>query len=274
MATTSLSPVSPPRRLPPALTLIGASRTLLGDQDLDGGPVRWEGGGVEFQPLPCDLDFEPFEPGCGQIDLSDLPSAGTVQEPAVVLWVGTRCSSASWTEATARERAGQLLEVDQHRQLERHFWETVLADAGTTDLSPGGASPGTYALAALQEAVAACGRGFIHASIPVASFWYQQAALRREGGLLLDVFDNVVVPGVGYTGSSPEDVIDATGETAWAYATGTVDTRLGEVKTLAALDPGDNDIVARAQRGAVAYTDECCRFAINVNLCDIACGGA
>lgn len=274
MATTPRSPVQAPRRLPPALTLIGASRTLMGDQDLDGGPVRWEGGGVEFQPLPCDLDFEPFAPGCATIDLADLPTATPVAEDTVVLWVGTRCSTGSWVQAEGERRVRELLDVDRHRQLERHFWDTVLRSDETTDLGPGEAAPLRYGLTALQEALTACGRGMIHAPVQLVSLWFAERLLRREGGLMLDAFDNVIVPGVGYTGSSPEDVIDATGETIWAYATAPVDTRLGTVDVLVGVDQTTNDVVARALQPAIAYTDECCRFGINVNVCDTACGEA
>jgi hypothetical protein len=286
MATLPKAPVQAPRRFPPSLTLIGASRTLLGDQDLDGNVPRWEGGGVEFASLPCRPGFEPFPADCEQKDLSELLSPEIGDADSIILWTGERCSSASATEADLDRQVRDLLDVDRHRQLERHFWDTFLAvEDGPTNLSPDPASsPLAYALAALQEALASgtvaapggCGRGMIHSTVTVASLWFGANLLRREGGLLLDVFDNVIVPGVGYTGSSPTDPpeVDATGETSWAYATGPVDTRLGQVRVNTHVDPNDNDVIAIAQQGAIAYADPCCRYGINVNVCDTACGGA
>lgn len=285
MATTPHAGVQPPRRFPPALTLVGASRTLLGDQDLDGQPPRWEGGGVLFSSLPCVVGFEPFEPGCDQITLDDLLALEEAEADTRHLWVGLRCSTASTTEELLGEQARAFLEVDRHRQLERRFWDSFLAVAdGPTILSPDPASsPLAYALAALQEALLSgttdspggCGRGMIHATATVASIWYGANLLRREGGLLLDIFDNVIVPGAGYTGSSPADPseIDDTGETSWAYATGPIDTRLGQLRVLTGVDQESNDVTARAQQAAIAYGDPCCRYAVNVNLCDTACGG-
>lgn len=270
MAVTSYPAVQPPRRFPPTLTLIGASRTLMGDQDLDAQPVRWEGGGVAFSSLPCAPAFDPFAPGCGQFDLSHLLQLDQATEDTTTLWVGLRCNTAAETFEQLKVRSEQLLDIDRHRQLEDHFWTTVLN--ASTDLSPVGSSPLRYALAALQEALGPCGRGFIHCTVQTAALWHSEQMLRRDGALLLDVFDNVIVPGVGYDGSSPAGVVDATGETAYAYATGMVDTRLGPVRTFENLDPLDNSLTARSQQAAIAYTDDCCLHAINVNLCDTVCG--
>lgn len=292
MATTPRSTVQAPTRLPPVLTLIGASRTLAGDVTPDTGePVRWEGGGVEFETLPCNVEEVPYIPGCTALDLDDdLAGPDIGKADTLTLWKGVKCSARPNELAAGEARARALLLVDQHRQIEHEFWtgdvhqaespdlegRWLAQDGVVTELSQD--APLLYALAALQEALGSgasdgvgCGRGMIHATIQTASLWFAASALRREGGLLLDVFDNIVVPGVGYDGSGPDGSIDGTGETAWAYATGIVDTRLAEIHTRSAHRPDQNDVVAIASREAIAYWDGCCHYGVNVNLCNTAC---
>lgn len=285
MAITPRSTVQPPPRLAPTLTLIGASRTVLGDQSLDGGPVRWEGHGVTFRPLPCDPDFVPFVPGCGQFTLDlDAGRQGAAAGDSLVLWAGVACanSPSELTEGDARAR--QLLDVDRHRQLEYEFWtgtalqaaldpteegeiRWLAQDGVATELETGTATPLTEALTRLQQALADCGggRGMIHATVRTAALWAGLGLLRREGGVLLDIFDNLVVPGVGYPGSAPDGTVDATGDTAWAYATGIVETRLGPVEVNGGVDPTVNDVHVVAQQPGMAYWDGCCHVGINVD---------
>ncbi len=298
MAITPRSVTQSPTRQPPVLTLIGASRTLAGDVTPDtGAPVRWEGGGVEFEALPCNVEEVPYIPGCAAIDLNDdLARPNIEKSDTITLWKGVRCSSRPGELERGEARARQLLLIDQHRQLEHEFWTGDIHQAASPDLEgrwlaqdgvveelsgSGQSSPLVYALAALQEALGSgsgggtgCGRGMIHATLQTATLWLAASAIRREGLLLLDAFDNIIVPGVGYDGSSPSGAIDGTGETVWAYATGIVDTRLAEILTRSAHDPTDNDVDAIASREAIAYWDGCCHYGINVNLCDTACGGA
>lgn len=292
MATTPRSTVQAPTRQPPVLTLIGASRTLTGDTSPDTGqPVRWEGGGVTFETLPCNVEEVPYVPGCTALDLNDDlagPDVGVAD--TFVLWKGVSCSSRPNELEAGEARARALLLVDQHRQLEREFWTGDVHKAASPDLEGGWLAqdgvvtelsqdaPLLFALAALQEALGSgsgsgvgCGRGMIHCTVQTATLWFASNALRREGGLLLDAFDNIVVPGVGYDGSAPDGTVDATGETAWAYATGIVDTRLAEIMTRGAHDPATNDVVALASREAIAYWDGCCHYGVNVNLCNTAC---
>lgn len=291
MATMPRTTTQPPRRLPPSITLIGSSRTLIGDTEPDtGGPVRWEGGGVAFRSLPCGT-FAPFLSDCDTVGPLEGERGESHDWDPLTLWAAEVCSSANTQDQRAAEaRARELLLVDQHRQIEREFWKGTAAagenpdapnlwlamDNTVTELSGGGeSSPLVYALAALQEAVGpACGRGMIHATTTTATLWLAAGAIRREGGLLLDAFDNVIVPGVGYDGSAPDGTIDASGETAWAYATGLVDTRLGEVSFSWGVDRSNNDVTVIAQRQGLAAWDGCCHYGINVNLCLTGCGSA
>lgn len=290
MTTMPRSGSQPPRRLPPVLTLIAASRTLLGDTTPDtGAAVRWEGGGVSFRPLPC-ASFEPFLSDCSPTDPLEAERASSLDWDPLTVWAASECTTGSTTDPEETARARDLLLVDQHRQLEREFWRGDQVQAATPDapnlwLAQDGVvnelsqdAPLVYALAALQEALGSgsaggsgCGRGMIHATVQTAALWFAANAIRREGGLLLDVFDNVIVPGVGYDGSSPAGAVDATGETAWAYATGLVDSRLGEISTRGSVDRATNDQAVIAQRQVIAYWDGCCHYGVNVNLCNTAC---
>lgn len=281
MAPGPGSTVPAPTRLAPVLSLIGASRTLNGDTP------RWDSGAVQFEPLPCGGGTLSI-PGCTPVNRSDLSTpAGVGESTPFLLHVEDECRDRPADEADARVR--QLLEIDQHYQLEREFWtgETVqgmdpappfrwLADPDHVDvLSPGdSSSPLRYALAALQEALGGCrpaGRGMIHATITTVSLWQAEGLLHREGGLLLDTFGNVVIPGVGYDGSGPDGLVDESGTTAWAYATGIVDTRLGEIVVQETFDSRVNARLWEASRMAAAYWDGCCHFGIRVNHCLTAC---
>jgi len=98
---------------------------------------------------------------------------------------------------------------------------------------------------------------------------------RRVGTFLLDQFDNIIVPGVGYPGTGPSTEEPATG-TSWIYGTDLVATRLQKNPTVfpkllsQALDRGEggnpNLITMRATRFAAAYFDGLRQFAVLVYL--------
>lgn len=295
MATAPRAVVAAPARQAPVLSLYRSSRTVLGDLDLSAGAAaRWEGG-VLFEPDPCGDDIgSPTTQVCGPEDSFDAErGAGSEEYEPFLVRVADRCTPAQAVARDMRGRVTRALEIDQHYQLEREFWRGDLAvaatpdlpnryltDSNVQDLSPGGASPLAYALAALQEALAGCrpaGRGMIHCTTTTAALWHSKQMLRRDGALLLDVFDNIIVPGVGYDGSAPNGSIDTGGDTAYAYATGLVDSRLSPI-TITGLngeeiDQATNEQIVRASRFAAAYWDGCCHFGINVDHCNTACEG-
>lgn len=212
------------------------------------------------------------------------------------IWEGYRCSTFGPDQDERERRARDLLAVHESRLIESAFWTGTYVDPsaddasayaenaylrnedGLEDLSPGAASsPLVYGLAALEEYLAGCGgRGMIHASIPTVALWYSAQAIRREGNLFYTAFDNIVVPGGGYDGSSPSGEIDDTGETAWAYATGMVELRRGPVRVLGStpetgIDRRQNSWETRAERLVGITLDPCCRAGVNVNLCSTFC---
>jgi hypothetical protein len=98
---------------------------------------------------------------------------------------------------------------------------------------------------------------------------------RRQGKLLLDQFDNYLVPGAGYPGTKPDGTAPAAG-TSWMYATDLVMTRIQKVgrvfpSTMAeATDHTQtattNEITFRAGKMAAAYWDNYVHYAVCVNL--------
>jgi hypothetical protein len=203
------------------------------------------------------------------------------------------CSSWGWSERDFKGRALRLLDSATPAAIEAEFWAGILAqaksypnrylmDSGVTNLTPGATTPtnGTpptvdRGFEILQQALAACGfggQGMIHCE-PAAS--PNLLNVRRVGSLLLDIFDNIVVPGVGYQGTGPTGDVPATGY-SWMGATDLVACRSeqkGRVypDTFAeALDRGQagqpNRITFRAERFVAASADFACQFAIKVQL--------
>lgn len=98
---------------------------------------------------------------------------------------------------------------------------------------------------------------------------------RRVGKFLLDQFDNIIVPGVGYQGTGPSTDAPAA-YSSWIYGTDLVAVRLQKEpktfpNTLAeALDRSEggnpNQIAVRSTRFAAAYFDGLRQFAVYVQL--------
>ena len=204
-----------------------------------------------------------------------------------LLMVEDECSTWGLDERDFKGRALRLLENAQHQALEKEFWtgalatakgwpNRFLADANVTDLTPGGGPPSvTRGQQILQDALASCGfggQGMLHVQPQTAP---NLLGARRVGNLLLDVFDNIVVPGVGYPGTGPNNVAPAAG-TAWMFATDLVQARTEEEGTVfpdsfaEATDWGQgrepNTIRFRAQKFGAAYFDGACQFACRVTL--------
>jgi len=236
-------PIGAPPASPPRVGLLAVVGGESAELTLDAG---WEGG-IALEPERCLPSSNPAwgdcpEPG-GSDPRTDPGSKAIGDAEALVqyrpwtAWVGDKCSTLSGQGRDPVARAQRLYRASESRVMEAELWagaearrrfypNNFLANSAAPnfeDLTPGGSSPGTYALAALQEAIALgqTGRGMIHATWPTVSLWFSLSALRREGGLILDVFDNIVVAGTGYDGSGPcvpqidSIAVDATGGT-WA----------------------------------------------------------
>lgn len=206
-----------------------------------------------------------------------------VVPPLIV--VEDSCSAWGWQERDFKGRATRLLENAESQALEREFWTGTLAtafgypnhflaDGTAVDVTPGTVPSVERGMQLLAEALAQCGfggRGMIHC-MPAAHS--NLINVRREGALLYDIQDNIIVPGAGYPGTGPANAVPSAGQ-SWMFATDLVAVRSDETvvfpDTFAeALDRGQagqpNTIRFRAEKLSVAYCDFTCAFACRVTL--------
>lgn len=258
---------------------------------------HWEQG-YSFQPNGClptvavgaqcsDEDMSP-------LDISDLPPF--VNTVPFLLATVAHCTSLVGTSRDDLSAAvARVLDLTTGKKVESELWTGAISQANSygnaylaggsanfEDLTPGDdVSPGFYALGALQAYLADCteaGRGMIHANRQTVNMWMHMQVIRRDGPFLLDAFDNWIVAGAGYDGSDPNGDIDGSGDTAYAYATGLVDVRLGPIKPIPglnaiaeALDMEVNDFQFQTNRFASAAWDLCCHAGVRVGICATCC---
>lgn len=216
-----------------------------------------------------------IEPGYG-----NLPPVTAIPYTIVV---ADECSSFGFEERDFKGRAQRLLENATPSAIEHEFWTGEVAQAeglpnnyltnpeSVTDLTPATAPSVARGMQILQDAIGSCGfggQGMIHTMYQTAP---NLLAARRVGPLLLDVFDNIIVPGAGYPGTGPGGEEPTTG-TAWMYATDLVMVRAQDEGVVfpnsfsEALDREHNLIRFYAEKFAVAYFDAACHFAVKVTL--------
>ncbi len=198
------------------------------------------------------------------------------------------CSTFGFEERDYKGRAMRLCDNATPQALEREFWTGALAQAAGwpnnyltnsasyTDLTPGGTAPSVArGQQILQDALASTGfggQGMLHCQPQTTP---NLLNARRVGNLLLDIFDNIIVPGVGYSGVASGVGTPAAG-TAVMFATDLVMTRVESDPTVIpdtfaeALDRGQagqpNRITFRALKYGVAYFDAAVHVAVRVTL--------
>lgn len=288
--------VQAPSVLAPAVGLLQTVRPVVHGSTPD--EMRWEGG-LTFLPNGC-VTAHVASNQCSTGPHDDKPAdtlPAIVQYDPYIVWTGAKCTTLQGVGRNELEpRMRTALELTQGVSIENELWTgaQAIADGSPNlylaggspnfvDLSPLGSdvSPGAYGLAALQEFIANCspsGRGMIHATANVVTMWQSKMIVRNENGLILDLYGNWIVAGNGYDGSDPDGNIDATGETAYAYATGLVDVHLSQITSLPdpdrlieAVRRSDNTVEWRAERVAAAVFDGCCHAGVRVGICETTC---
>lgn len=235
------APVAAPQRRPPLVSLIAASATNLGpNPSIDDGEFadRWMNG----------LAFEPEQ--CGAYDIDDPcdtshsvihTNPARVTNDPFVIKTSEDCWPSSGIDALREQsaRARRALERVTPKAVENEFWtgghaattpgrNQYLTNPAAEDLTPaGGLAPIIYALTELQDYLADCGDGgvgMIHAPRRLVALWDSAYMLRREPGsaVVTDLFGNLVVGGVGYTGGSPRAAATTLIDWSSAPASGTV----------------------------------------------------
>lgn len=253
------------------------------------GSRRWEQGFV-FSPYGCPDDNDLQDPTCASsVTIEDTSFPADVTGVPWALIHRARCSTFGDPDRVQAAATSLLLATTSHK-LETEFWTGArakatgrgghyLTDTNVTLINGGTALPLVQGFGILQNEIGAVAQGmltFLHMTPMTATLLLSQQAIRWDGGLLRDGMGNIVVAGTGYDGSSPTDVVDATEDTAWVYATTVPDLRLSEVQTTAprvieSVDPRNNVQYATAYRfGSVSF-DPCVQLGANLALCEIFC---
>lgn len=216
-----------------------------------------------------------------------------------LVWTDEKCSTFGFGENEYVDRAKRLLAASEAYAVEKEFWTGTQAKVGiaagvdyptnqwlaqqvtSTPLNGGTAvSPGR-ALGLLQQALGDCAGGspgLIHTAPPVANAWLTSMAITPVLGeparRLIDIRDNRIVPGFGYSSNTGPDGSTPAADHYWAYATSMVYIRRSPVVVTPdrydqAVNKTTNDIEFRAQRYYSVDWDRCCHFAILINNCDV-----
>lgn len=296
MPDLSYSVIEAPQVAPPRVSLLASAQEVSDNS-------RWLSG-ITFEPIGCG-PFGGYNPLCVDGDTpSYLAQKNAPEEsvqPAIVeyepygLWFADVCSTATFMSRDFVGRAMARYMANESAYMAAELWGgSVATGAGlpnfflqngdAVDAGDGGVWPAVQALGRLQQEVGATGgyygRYMIHAPRDVASLWYAAGLIRREGTVLLDAYDNIVVADAGYTGDGP-DGETRTASTAWVYATDPIQVRReSEVKLLpdrnevmsgAALDRNVNLIEWRVERMVAAYPSGCLHMSIETDVCATEC---
>jgi hypothetical protein len=254
--------------------------------------VRWENG-IRFVPEAYrgdDLDAGgAWWEVCDVEDAADPPDKGigppVPDSVAYLPWIvveADACLSRSDGEARVRRR----LVANTSRKVELEFWSGVVAQAGglpndylvnpatAEDLGTAGV---VFGLAELQAYLADAipGRGAIHCTVRVATAWQSAGLVRREGTLVLDLYDNIVIPGSGYPGTGPDGWAAPAAGQEYAFATGIPQYLEGPITAMrdAAAGAQRNRFTWNAERTVAAFHDGLAHGGLLVDLGD-ACAVA
>lgn len=203
-------------------------------------------------------------------------------------------TSLDWEAEDFLDRANEQLDAAVPAAIESEFWDGTLAQAngwpnnyltnitnpaqnltpGATTISNGTAVSVVQGLGILQTALrkGIGGQGMIHVTPEAVP---NLLNTRRVGKFLLDMFDNIIIPGVGYSGNGPGGAAPSAGET-WMYGTDLVSCRVQKKSHVypgsfaEALDRSQggypNTITFRAFKFVAAYFDGFRQYAVKVTL--------
>lgn len=205
------------------------------------------------------------------------------------------CSTFGFEARDFKGRALRLLQNAAPQAIEREFWTGALAQAkgypnnylassNAVDLTAGTPVSIARGQQMLQDYLANTGfggQGMIHCQPQTAP---NLLNARRVGNLLLDIYDNIIVPGSGYPGTASVISGTTTG-TAVMFATDLVATRTESSGSVTLLDEGGhvypdtfaeavdrgqagfpNSVRFRAQQFGCAYWDGYIQAGVRVTL--------
>jgi len=235
MPNLSYSVIDAPQVAPPRVSLLASAQEV-------SDSTRWQAG-LTFEPvgcgpvggynIMCSSSETPSELSEKNIVLPEDFSGGVQEYEPYILWFADFCSTATFMSRDFSGRAIARYQANESAYMASEFWtgnvasgagfpNFYLSNGDALDAGDGVAWPVAQSLGKLQHEVGV-GQGFfgrymIHAPRDVASAWYALGLIRKEGAILLDAYDNVVVADGGYPGTGP-DGESRTATTAWVYAT-------------------------------------------------------
>lgn len=244
-------------------------------------------GGANFWMYPCLTAFphDPCAGPTGTLDSKDEGDGAGEQVPfyGFTAYAAQICSSISvgrgsnWDSFAGRvERAFEAVEsAAVEKELARGTAigaspNPAFGDSGVT--TPGGVAALTpqVALRWLEYAIGQSQKaGVIHAPPEVTAAWRYDELWVHDDFTYTLANDTPVVSGPGYQGAVPTGQAAPAAGTSWAFATGPVQIRRGELIRLDtyknSLDRSDNTVVVRAERDYLASWDPCVQAAVLID---------
>jgi hypothetical protein len=163
------------------------------------------------------------------------------------------------------ERATAMLLAREEAQAEAVTWSIL--DDTAVDINPAGALSPASALAALEGWLGSTygSLGAIHAPRRAASLFSTNGAISPSGSHLLTKLGTPVSAGGGYPGTGPLGAAPAAG-TQWVFAAPALFGYRGTVFATSAVDTGNNNFYALAERQYVIGFDPCGVGAVRVTV--------
>lgn len=268
--------IDAPPLTPPPNGLLNAATVVERDD------VHWLNG-LRFLREPCtdvgDIPFT-FDPCATTFGYDDTQLNGGDVLTFMPFGVEgyAKCSTFGYQRADYEARARRALTARESVAAEYELATgTVISDnlnlqGEAVTLNSGTAVDARLAMALLTQAIADArlGTGMIHARPGLVALWSGLNMLRWANGKLYTLGGNLVVPGAGYPGASP-DGDEATSSSEWAYASDAVQVHRGPVEVFvpegdaAGIDRENNTITVRAQRMYAVIGNFCGVYAVNVN---------
>lgn len=214
----------------------------------------------------AEFDCAPVGQGLSEGDLQDKAEEALSKREAFLV------SKAFWTGQAGRSGSADQVTVWPHLASNSTLDDPqgIRLQTAASPLVTGGEDP-AVALGAVEAALAECygGQGYIHIPYSALPTFTSRMLMMPESptGPIRTLAGNLVVPGVGYTGSSPAGAAPAAG-TAWIYATGAVFGFRSEVFVPPFpqnFDRAENTVRYLASR-TYLFGFECCHIAALVNL--------
>jgi len=241
---------------------------------VDHGDHEWMGG-MRLTPESCQ-GIDMWAPCSSSQLTSGRNRAAIYSYDPFVGMVRDECGTWGWEAQDYEGRARRRLAAIESFGVEAEFWTGTLtaanphlAAATATTLGTGLGLARGLALLVQGLATNLVGRGMIHARPYLVELWQAGGHLMERQGRLTTIGGHVVVPGGGYTGSSPAGVAPA-GTLEYAYATDWIIVDRSPVQVFEgdmgeATDESNNIVAFRAQRGYGIRWNRCAHLAAQID---------